>query len=342
MAAGGYLNDPYQEDVPGQRWYSIYCNVTTGTSYSRALTQSLIYVINLDREWNLTRSFSQPLTIGINNAREWNLTRAFSQTLDFTFNTVREWNLTRVMTLALETSWSVWRAVAAGAAHLRSLTLNLITTFNAYRDTVPTFKRVLDQLITFSFTVDHLKTLYTGWTWLNVLVENSLGNPVASAVVSLWNSTSGLLIATETTNSTGYIVRQNVTLGNFTIQAIASTYENYMERFTVTPNLLKEIVLTLTVDVMGFNMELLVLTGLSGAFMFIGWFDDLEKGLVASYISFFLWFATGLWWLWDKSPAGTMDFFYIFEMLALVALMMGIYKTMTLGSKMGKKGVSYD
>ena len=193
----------------------------------------------------------------------------------------------------------------------------------------------------------------------NVAVVDSLGNPVENADVTLTHSGQGG--GTDYTGETpvnGSIPEQtiskgfyNQTGGNtiypiepYNVTVTATGYQTQTFIFNVSAPLDWRIPLTLVEDglliqnINAFNIELLVFSALAGIFMFIGWFNDDSRGLVASVLSFFVWFATGLWWLWDKAPTGTMDFFYIFEMLALVALITVAYKTMTL-YKSGKKGI---
>jgi len=97
-------------------------------------------------------------------------------------------------------------------------------------------------------------------------------------------------------------------------------------------------VLILTEDAMGFNIELLILAGLSTLFTLIAWNDDPKDGIIRSAIAFFLWSTTSLWWMWETAGTEQVQFMYIFWMLALVSIMIFLSKVMQSYKYVGKKG----
>jgi len=302
--------------------YSIYCNYSAGAggnSYERDVSLSLDWDGNVSREWNLSRVFSQGLSFSGNTSREeWNLTRAFTQGISPGFNLYREWNLTRDFTQGLTFTWEA--TGTHGQFFQRIISLGLGFAWEATGYLGQHYSRTVTLGLT--FTWEALGELTTGlpWAWLNVLVENLDGNAITSAVVSVWSLDNGTILFTETTNSTGYIPRQNVTDGNYTIQSQADNYLPDMLSFNISADRILTVTLTHTEDaiVLSFPLEFFGFFFAALGLMYYGWQrEDTEEKVIGFGMSSIFWLATAGQWVFDNSTGNgiILTWAFIFPLL---------------------------
>jgi len=172
------------------------------------------------------------------------------------------------------------------------------------------------------------------------VLANSTGAPLVNVYVRLYNA-SGNVFGVYT-NSTGYIVQQNIEAGNYTLELTKEGYITYIHDYGINTNIYWVIRLfTLedgTVIQNSFNIELLLFAGLGviatlGAFM-----TTAVIGTLAGTVGFFLWYFTAQWFMIGEAGASTTIFGYVFYMLAFLSMLMALKNSLEVYYEISRKG----
>jgi len=329
--------DPFTVSNTDNMQVSIYATYTAagGQTYERYPNQSISWSSSLDRTWSLSRGLTQSLTFtwtasGIHSAFEefvrtitlavnWassikrrvDFHRAFSQSITFTWN-------------ALGSKWGEW---------IRNLSLNINWTSSLKRRV--DFHKMVSQSISFTLTLPGLIA-----QTLRVLVTNLNNLAIQNALVTVSYPSSGSIEFVQYTDAEGYTDAEILTGGNYTVMVVKEEYLPYNLLFTFSDTTILETSLTHVEDAitLNFNIELLIFTGIACVLSLYGWHNEDLDGMLAATIAFFTWFASGLWFMWTYAGTEQVHFWYLFELFALVSLMLAIRNTLHLMDSAGKKG----
>jgi len=228
--------------------------------------------------------------------------RTVTLSITTTIDALREWSLLRSVTQGFTFTWDA----LGGFIHTRTSTLGLSFVWDLISDFIPS----------------------PPWSWLDILVIDLDGGAILDAIVSVWSLDTGNLIFTEYTNSTGYIPRQNVTDGNYTITGQATNYLENMLKFNISVDRSLSLVLTHAEDAIMIPLPFFGFILLASTAMYVGWKQERPtESLWAYFFSLVFWVATMYQWHIDNGttyPA----FLYLF-FFPILALVFFIYEEAT-------------